>query len=136
MARQVNLSVDQGTDWSQNVVAYINATSSTTINLYQFANGTGMMRKSYDSVSLTANIAVDIHPMASANAGIVTLSINNSTTSSIAHGRYLYDVEIIGGPTTKDTAALWTDGTEENKVYRICEGILTIRPQITKDWDW
>ena len=133
MANQVNLIVDQGSSWSVNVIAYpSNSTGTFTANLYQFANGAGQMRKSYTSSSQTANLSVDIHPGGSGNTGgVITLSMNNTTTGAITGGRYLYDVEMVGGPTVTG----YSDGTEDNKIYRVCEGIITIAPQTTK-WDW
>ena len=133
MAQQKNLIVDQGSSWSTNVIAYTsNSTGTFTANLYQFANGAGQIRKSYTSSTQTANLSVDIHPAGSGNTGgVVTLSMNNSITGTITGGRYLYDVEMVGGPTVTG----YSDGTEENNIYRVCEGIITIAPQTTK-WDW
>jgi len=99
MAQQKNLIVDQGTNWSANVIAYTsNSTGTFTANLYQFANGAGQIRKSYTSSTQTANLSVNIHPEGSGNTGgVITLSMNNTITGAITGGRYLYDVEMIGG---------------------------------------
>ena len=133
MAQQKNLIVDQGSSWSTNVIAYAsNSTGTFTANLYQFANGAGQIRKSYTSSTQTANLSVDIHPAGSGNTGgVITLSMNNSITGAITGGRYLYDVEMVGGPAVTG----YSDGTEDNNIYRVCEGIITIAPQTTK-WDW
>jgi hypothetical protein len=132
MAQQKNLIVDQGSSWSVNVIAYAsNSTGTFTANLYQFANGAAQIRKSYTSANSTANIFVNIHPSGSANNGTITLSMNNSVTGAITGGRYLYDVEIAGGP----AVAGFSDGSENNKILRVCEGTITISPQITK-WNW
>jgi len=132
MAQQKNLIVDQGSNWSVNVIAYTsNSTGTFTANLYQFANGAGQIRKSYTSATQTANLSVYIHPAGSGNNGTITLSMNNSTTGGITGGRYLYDVEMVGGPKIRGAS----DGTENNNIYRVCEGIITIAPQTTK-WDW
>ena len=140
MAQQKNLIVDQGSDWSVNVIAYTsNSTGTFTANLYQFANGAGQIRKNYSQTNQTANLVVSIHPSGSGNTGTVTLSMNSYTTGGIALEatqpvRYLYDVEIIGGPAVPGPP-IYSDGSEENKIYRICEGFITVNPQITK-WDW
>ena len=133
MAQQVNLIVDQGSNWSANIIAYAsNSTGTFTANLYQYANGAGQIRKSYASTSQSANIAVDIHPAASGNTGgVITLTMNNSTTGGITGGRYVYDVEIVGGPAVTG----YSSGAEDNNILRVCEGIITISPQVTK-WDW
>ena len=133
MAQQKNLIVDQGSSWSANVIAYTsNSTGTFTANLYQYANGAGQIRKSYASTSHTANIAVDIHPDGSGNTGgVITLTMNNYTTGGIAGGRYVYDVEIVGGPAVVG----YSSGDEDNNILRVCEGIITISPQVTK-WDW
>jgi len=132
MAQQKNLIIDQGSHWSANIIVYTsNATGTFSANLYQYANGVGQIRKSYTSANSTANIAVDIHPSGSANNGTITLSMNNSVTGAITGGRYLYDVEIAGGPAVTG----FSDGSENNKILRVCEGTITISPQITK-WDW
>jgi len=132
MAQQVNLIVDQGSHWSANVIAYTsNSTGTFTANLYQYANGAGQIRKSYTSTSQTANLVVDIHPAGSGNTGTITLSMNNSITGAITGGRYLYDVEIIGGPDVTG----YSTGNEFNNILRVCEGIITISSQVTK-WDW
>ena len=132
MARQVNLIVDQGSYWSANIVVYTsNSIGTFTANLYQYANGAGQIRKLYAS-SLRANLSVDIHPAGSSNlSGTVVLSMNSTTTSGITDGRYVYDVELRGGPAVTG----YSDGTEYNNIYRVCEGIITIAPQTTK-WDW
>ena len=132
MAQQVNLVVDQGSHWAANVVIYTSNTTGTfTANLYHYANGAGQIRKTHGTTLHTANIAVDIHPAGSGNNGVIVLSMNSIVTGSISGGRYVYDVEIIGGP------ALWgySSGENENKILRACEGIITISPQVTK-WDW
>ena len=132
MAQQVNLIVDQGSHWSSNVIVYTgNSTGTFTANLYQYANGAGQIRKSYESSSHTANISVDVHPAGSSNNGTITLSMNNSVTGVITGGRYIYDVELVGGPAVEG----FSDGTEDNNILRVCEGIITISPQVTK-WDW
>jgi hypothetical protein len=132
MAQQVNLIVDQGSHWSANVIAYTsNSTGTFTANLYQYANGAGQIRKSYSSANSTANIAVSIHPAGSSNNGTITLSMNNSVTGSIDGGRYLYDVEVVGGPAVTG----FSSGSKKDEILRVCEGIITISPQVTK-WDW
>ena len=133
MAQQVNLIVAQGSSWSSNVIVYTgNSTGTFTANLYQYANGAGQIRKSYTSSSQTANLSVDIHPAGSGNTGgVITLSMNNSITGAITGGRYLYDVEIVGGPAVTG----YSDGSENNNILRVCEGIITISPQTTK-WNW
>ena len=53
-----------------------------------------------------------------ANAtGTLTLTLNNSVTSALTAGRYVYDVEL-------------TDSS--SKISRILEGIVTVTPEVTR----
>ena len=132
MATQQNLFVYQGSHWSANVTVYTsNSTGQYSANLYQYANGAGQLRKSYDSTSQTANIVVTVHPAGAANSGTITLTMDNSVTGGITAGRYVYDVELAGGP----AVAGYSSGAENNKILRAVQGIITVEPQVTK-WDW
>tara|TARA_Y100000996_G_scaffold151836_2_gene117009 strand:+ start:232 stop:645 length:414 start_codon:yes stop_codon:yes gene_type:complete len=136
MATHQNLIVDQGSHWSANVTVYTsNSTGQYSANLYQYANGAGQIRKSHSTsangTNATANLVVDIHPAGSGNTGTITLSMNSATTGGITAGRYVYDVEIVGGPAVVG----YSSGDENNKILRAVEGIVTITPQVTT-WDW
>ena len=116
MAKTLNLIIDQGTDWSTNVVAYT-ANGTSVLDLYPYLRGQSQMRKSVSSLSATATLDVNIHK--ANGSGIIELSMDSATTGSIQHGRYLYDVELLDKSTTP-------------KITRICQGVITISPEITK----
>ena len=117
MAKQLNLLVDQGTDFSANVVAYANTSTTTVLDMSNYTAGYGQIRKSYSSTTHTANLSVNV--WVSNTSGIVGLSMNNVVTSAITEGRYVYDVEVVSNDTPP-------------KITRIREGILTIAPEVTK----
>jgi hypothetical protein len=114
MARTINLIVDQGTDWSANLVART-LDDSSVLNLAAYTKGQAQIRKAYTSTTHTANIVVDIHQ--ANTSGLVILSLPNATTSGIVAGRYLYDVEIVDS---------------SSKIFRIFEGFVDVQPEITK----
>jgi len=97
-----------------------------------FANGAGQIRKSTTSANTTnatANLVVAIH---SANSsGIVMLSMNSATTASIAEGRYLYDVEVIGALNSGEPGIIGAD----ESTTQVVDGQVRVSPQITL-WDW
>ncbi len=134
MSQTRNLTVNQGETFSTNVIAYTsNSSGQFSANLYQYANGAGQLRKSYTSASQTANLVVTIHQAGTSNtAGVVTLSMNSFTTNAIAHGRYVYDVELRG---QEELDEGWCDGSKENETLRVCQGTITINPNVTR-WDW
>lgn len=111
MASFVELSCDQGTDFSVNIDLTNDDGSTINVTNYTFSSS---VRKSYYSANTTANLTVAI---ASAANGNVALSMNAATTANIKAGRYLYDIKM------KDSA---------NVTSRVIEGIITVFPQITK----
>jgi hypothetical protein len=117
MAKQLNLVVDQGTDFSTNVIAYVNASTTTVLDMSNYTTGYGQIRKSYSSSTHTANLSVNV--WVSNTSGTVGLSMNNVVTSGITEGRYVYDIEIV----SNDTPA---------KITRVREGMITISPEVTK----
>lgn len=120
MAYEHNLFIPQGSDWTANVIFYTsNTTGRFVVDTSAYANGAGQLRKCYSS-NAAANLVVTLPTDGAAN-GIVTLALDNANTSSLADGRYLYDVEVI------------TDGGTITQVVR---GTITIHPSMTRSWDW
>lgn len=110
MAATVYLDVDQGSDFAS--IIDLENDDNTPMDLSNYAVHS-QFRKSYGS--LTAhNFDTNIH---SAVDGKIKLALSGDFTSSIKHGRYLYDVEIL---------------SYDGKKTRVIEGILTIHPEITK----
>lgn len=125
MAYEHNLFIPQGSDWTANVIFYTsNTTGRFTVDTSAYANGAGQLRKCYSS-NAAANLTVQLvnptdEPEAAAN-GIVILSLDNANTSSLADGRYLYDVEVI---------------TTGGSIAQVVRGTITIHPSMTRSWDW
>lgn len=109
MATISNLYIDQGSDYSS-VITLTNQ-DGTVMNLTGFTVQ-AQFRKSYQSSSYTS------FTMSVFNAaqGKIRLELPATVSSSIAAGRYLYDIEITGGGQKK----------------RVLEGIVVISPEITR----
>jgi len=120
MAYEHNLFIPQGSDWTANVIFYTsNTTGRFVVDTSAYANGAGQLRKCYSS-NAAANLVVTLPADGAAN-GIVTLSLDNANTSSLADGRYLYDVEVI---------------TTGGSIAQVVRGTITIHPSMTRSWDW
>ena len=106
--KKINLVLDQGTTFISNTT--ITDSNNVAINFYGYT-GNSMFRKYY-----TSNTAYTLG-VALSNSGVVTLTMNATSTSNVTSGRYVYDVEA-------------TDSS--NTVIRIMEGIITVTPQVTR----
>ena len=111
MAVLSNLSVDQGADFSAEIV--VQDSSGTVANLTGYT-GAGQIRKTYSSTTAT-NFAVTI---VSVTQGVLSIALSNSVTNGMKAGRYVYDVEI-----TK---------TSNGEKTRVVEGQITINPGVTQ----
>lgn len=111
MAAAKNLYIDQGSDFSAQVTIYDDNNNPWNLNGY---TGTAKIRKSYYS-STSVDFTVSFNP--TRTTGIVILELSSAQTSSMEHGRYLYDVVIQNA---------------SGKKTRVIEGIVTINPGVTK----
>jgi len=111
MAVLSNLSVDQGSDFSAEVV--VEDSTGNVANLTGFT-GAGQIRKTYSSSTATNFVVV----VTNAAAGLLTLSLANAVTNAMKSGRYVYDVEITE--------------TSNGEKTRVVEGQLTINPGVTQ----
>jgi hypothetical protein len=111
MAVYSNIGIDQGTDWSAEIVVEDAAGTVAVLTGY---TGAGQIRKSYTS-STKVDFTVTV---TNALKGILTIALSNTQTNAMKAGRYLYDIEI-----TKTT------GGEKT---RVVEGQLTINPGVTQ----
>lgn len=108
MAQKVNIVIDQGTTFNTDYTFLTEQNDPIDFTTY---TGASQMRKSYtSSTSFAFTVGLG-------NSGIISLSMNAATTSSITAGRYLYDVEVTD-----------TNGV----VSRLVEGIVTVTPQVTR----
>lgn len=110
MATVSNLFVDAGADYS--TIITVAATNGQPLNLTGYSVAS-QMRKSYSS-STVYNFTTSVYD---ASQGKVRLQLNNSQSSAIPAGRWLYDVEITSPSGTKT---------------RVLEGIVTVTPEITR----
>jgi hypothetical protein len=111
MATSVYLDIDQGSDFTTEIT--LENDNGTPMNLVG-STVYSQFRKSYGSTTAYAFICA----VSNASQGKITLSLPGITSSTIKHGRYLYDVEVIGANNLTKT--------------RVVEGILTLNPEITK----
>jgi len=108
MAAKVNIVIDQGATF--NTTYTIHDAIDEPIDFTGFT-ANSQIRKSYSSSnSYTFDVILN-------NTGLVTLSMNAATTSSIVAGRYVYDVEV---------------ESQSGIRSRIVEGIVTVTPQVTR----
>lgn len=108
MAQKVNIVLDQGTTFNTDFTFLNDQDDPIDFTTY---TGASQMRKSYtSSTAYTFTVSLG-------NNGIVAISMNAATTSSITAGRYLYDLEVTD-----------TNGV----VSRLVEGIVTVTPQVTR----
>lgn len=109
MATKANLVIDQGADFNTTL-----SLSDPNGNRFSLTNYTGrsQIRKHY-----TSSTATEMTVVLDDNTSTVTLSLTANQTSSLAAGRYVYDVELTN---------------TSNSVVRIVEGIVTVTPQVTR----
>jgi hypothetical protein len=108
MAAKVNIVLDQGTTFNTSFLF-----SNDDDNPIDFSSYTAnsQIRKSYtSSTAYTFTVGLG-------NNGIITLSMNAATSSTITAGRYLYDLEV------QDVNGVRS---------RLVEGIVTVTPEITR----
>lgn len=110
MAVRGNIVIDQGADYEVNLD--VKSINDIPANLSGFTSS-AQMRKYY-----TSSRFYSFDTSVAESNGVVTLSMTANTTNDIPYGRYVYDCEMI---------------SPEGKKTRIIEGIVTVKPQVTKD---
>ena len=111
MAVLSNLSIDQGSDFSAEII--VEDSNGDVANLTGFT-GAGQIRKTFTSSTAT-NFGVVVTNAAS---GLLTLTLANSVTNGMKAGRFVYDVEITE--------------TANGEKTRVVEGQITINPGVTQ----
>ena len=107
----LNLQIDQGSTFSKQITVY--ETDGTTLQNLTGYTVASQVRKNYTSTNYTTINATNNDP----TNGVIVMSLTAAQTAALKAGRYVYDLQI--------TAA---DGT----VSRTIEGIITIKPEVTK----
>lgn len=110
MSNKINIVIDQGSTFSNNIV--ISSNNGLTMDLTNYTVS-AQIRKWYNSTN-----AVSFNASINAAASSINLLLDANTSSSMNFGRYVYDVKIIN--------------TLTNESIRIEEGIVTITPQVTR----
>ena len=108
--QKLNIQVDQGTDFSETIIAKTSTGSIIDLSGYTVA---GQIRKTYDSSTATPFTA----GFGVRTSGEVTIELARSVTSSLEAGRYVYDVEITSGA---------------DKRTRLVQGQVTVTQEVTR----
>ena len=109
-SQKLNIQVDQGTDFTETVVAKNADGSILDMTGYTAA---GQIRKTYASNTSTEFVVT----FGDRSAGEVIISLVRSQTSSLEAGRYVYDVEIT---------------SSADKRARLVEGQVTVTQEVTR----
>ena len=108
----LNQNIDQGSTYSKSITVYEN--DGTTIQNLTGYTAASQLRKNYTSTAYTTILATIQTPP---TGGIIVISLTAVQTAALKAGRYVYDLQI--------TAA-------DSTVTRVIEGVITIRPEVTK----
>ena len=107
----LNQSIDQGTTFSKLIIVYL--TDGTTVANLTNYTVSSQLRKNYTSTAYeTINATIN-----TPTSGIIIMSLTAAQTAALKPGRYVYDLELTKADTT---------------ISRIIEGVITIRPEVTK----
>ncbi len=96
---------------NQNTVYQNDGTTIQNLTGYSVAS---QLRKNYTSTASTTILATIQSPP---TGGVIVLSLTDIQTAALKSGRYVYDLQITAGDST---------------VTRVIEGVITIRPEVTK----
>ena len=107
----LNLQIDQGANFSREIEVLGN--DGVTPRDLAGATVTSHLRKNYTS---TAYTAINATPQTPFSAGKIVMSLTHTDTALLKHGRYVYDLEIL----------------QSDTIDRIIEGVITIKPEVTK----
>jgi hypothetical protein len=111
-AATYDLVIDQGSDFAIDLTI-TEAGSAKDLTGY---SGRAQIRSTHAASSVTASFTCSI--VGSASAGILKLELPSATTTSMAAGRYVYDLEIHTG--------------SDAIVKRLIQGSVTINPEVTR----
>ncbi len=112
MASILNQIIDQGSTWSKQITVY--QTDGTTVQDLTSYTPSSQLRKNYTSTAYTTINATKSTPHTS---GVIVMSLTAVQTAALKSGRYVYDLQITHSDST---------------VTRVIEGVITIRPEVTK----
>jgi hypothetical protein len=113
-SRTKNITIDQGSDYSQTFTVYGSPSATTKLLLDANHHANAQMRKS----SLHTDSALTFTTVISTSDDTITLKANNTITKGVKSGRYLYEIVVTNknvSPATKT---------------RVLEGIATVTPSV------
>ena len=105
-----NLVVDQGSDFALDLVI---KQAGAALNLSSYS-GRAQLRTAHSASSASASFTVTV---TNATEGALKIQLSASTTTSLAAGQYVYDLEITSSAGT---------------VTRIIQGNITVTPEVTR----
>ena len=113
-SRTKNITIDQGSDYSQTFTVYSSPSATTKLGLDANHHANAQMRKS----SLHTDSALTFNTSISIADDTITLKANNIITSGVKSGRYLYEIVV-------------TDNNGSLPIKtRVLEGIATVTPSV------
>jgi len=105
-----NFVLDQGATFTRQLTVKDDG-SAMNLTGYSVAS---KMRSTHDSSTVVGTFTCTI---SNATGGVITMSMNNSTTAAIEEGIYVYDLEMTSG---------------SGSVTRLMEGRITVNPEVTR----
>tara|TARA_B100000029_G_scaffold274183_1_gene268993 strand:+ start:561 stop:899 length:339 start_codon:yes stop_codon:yes gene_type:complete len=106
-----NQDLNAGQDWFADINVLDTEGVARDITGFTFESLVKRHYKSINSIPITVTV---VNPI----TGNITLALTAAQTSLLKHGKYLYDIEMTH--------------TASGYVERIIQGVITIRPEITK----
>jgi len=115
-AATVNMTIEQGTTWTQQL-QWKSGDPATAVNLTGYS-----ARMMLRSVVTSSTVALSLSSPSSgiaitAATGTFTLSATATTTAALTAGRYVYDLEAV---------------SSGGQVTRVCEGVVTVSAEVTR----
>ena len=114
-SRHQNIIIEQAASFSANVAAYINTSSSETLNVVYGHTANAAIKRTFEHGNVAATFNVWIMPFP--NVAYVNIQLNPANTV-ILNGKYVYDVLVKNSDTGVAT--------------RIVEGIATVTPGVAR----
>ena len=112
-SRTQNITIDMGSDYIANVVAYSNGSTTTALNLTGYTANAFIKRSFYsNSDSIFVNTFI-----VDQTSGIINLHVGGANTAAMSPGNYVYDVAV--------------SETSTSYVTRVVEGIVTLKPRVS-----
>jgi hypothetical protein len=110
MAIIANLYIDQGTDFS--ITVDVTDSAGDILDLTGYT-ASAQIRKTYGSSNVSTTFSTSISEL----NGQVTLSLNDTQTTGLESGRYVYDLNITSG---------------DGQTTRVIEGQAIVTPGVTR----